>query len=70
MYDLRDYQGALAALAAGAFEPRRMITGHVGLDALPSIFEILRGRTDHCKVIITPGAADATHQANLNDGAS
>jgi threonine dehydrogenase-like Zn-dependent dehydrogenase len=56
MYDLQDYQGALAALSAGALDPRRMITGHVGLDDLPATFEALRGRTDHCKVIITPGA--------------
>jgi threonine dehydrogenase-like Zn-dependent dehydrogenase len=56
MYDLQDYQGALAALSAGALDPRRMITGHVGLDDLPTTFEALRGRTDHCKVIITPGA--------------
>ncbi len=53
-YDLRTYRQVIANLAAGALEPRAMITRHVDLDALPAAFSALRGRSQHCKVLIHP----------------
>jgi len=53
-YDLRTYRQAIATLAAGATEPRAMITQHVDLDALPTAFAALRERSTHCKVMIHP----------------
>ena len=53
-YDLRTYRQAIATLAAGATEPRAMITQHVDLDALPAAFAALRERSEHCKVMIHP----------------
>lgn len=53
-YDLRTYRQTIATLAAGATEPRAMITGHVDLDGLPPAFAALRERSPHCKVMIHP----------------
>ncbi|MFO1376247.1 MAG: alcohol dehydrogenase catalytic domain-containing protein [Steroidobacteraceae bacterium] len=53
-YDLRTYRQAIATLAAGATEPRAMITEHVDLDGLPTAFTALRERSAHCKVMIHP----------------
>ena len=53
-YDLRTYRQAIATLAAGALEPRAMITDHVDLDGLPAVFSALRERSQQCKVLIHP----------------
>jgi (R,R)-butanediol dehydrogenase/meso-butanediol dehydrogenase/diacetyl reductase len=50
----QDYEDALDALAAGAAEPRLLVTGTIGLDATPDMFESLRKRTRQCKVLIAP----------------
>jgi len=56
VYDRREYEIAIDALAAGGVEPRSMITQTVGLDALPEAFEGLRARSDQCKVMLDPWA--------------
>jgi (R,R)-butanediol dehydrogenase/meso-butanediol dehydrogenase/diacetyl reductase len=53
-YDLRTYRQAIATLAAGAVDPRAMITEHVDLDGLPAAFTALREGSQHCKVMIHP----------------
>lgn len=54
MYDRDDYRMALEHVAADTRAARAMVTGHVGFAQLPALFEQLRGRTDHCKVMIDP----------------
>ena len=55
-YGLKDFQQAVDAMDAGGIEPRCMITGTIGMDAVPASFERLRGRTPHCKVQVDPWA--------------
>lgn len=50
----QDYEDALDALAAGSVEPRLLVTGTIGLDETPGVFESLRKRTHQCKVLIAP----------------
>ena len=45
---------ALDALGAGAAEPRLLVTGTIGLDETPEMFEALKHRTHQCKVLIAP----------------
>jgi (R,R)-butanediol dehydrogenase/meso-butanediol dehydrogenase/diacetyl reductase len=52
----QEYEAALDALNAGAPEPRLMLTGLASLEDTPSVFEGLRQRTTHCKVMIAPNA--------------
>ena len=56
LYSLEEYQITLDTLAEGSVEPRVMVTDTVGFSRLPSIFEELRGRSPHCKVMIDPWA--------------
>jgi len=53
-FTLADFQQSLDAMAAGALEPRLMITDTVGIDAAPAAFEGLKHRTNQCKVLIAP----------------
>jgi (R,R)-butanediol dehydrogenase / meso-butanediol dehydrogenase / diacetyl reductase len=50
----QDYEEALDALAAGAAEPRLLVTDTIPLEATPDTFEGLRNRTHQCKVLIAP----------------
>ena len=50
----QDYEQALDALGAGAAEPRLLVTGTIGLDETPEMFEALKHRTHQCKVLIAP----------------
>ncbi|MFM5922571.1 MAG: alcohol dehydrogenase catalytic domain-containing protein [Novosphingobium sp.] len=50
----QDYEHALDALGAGAAEPRLLVTGTIGLDETPAMFEALKQRTHQCKVLIAP----------------
>jgi (R,R)-butanediol dehydrogenase/meso-butanediol dehydrogenase/diacetyl reductase len=49
-----DFEDALGALVAGATEPQLMISDTIALDAVPTVFEGLKRRTDQCKVLIAP----------------
>ncbi len=53
-FTVQDYQEALDALAAGRAEPRMLVTGTIGLEETPEVFESLRKRTHQCKVLIAP----------------
>ena len=53
-FTLSDYQNALDALASGAAEPGLLVTDTIGLDAVPDVFELLKTRTEQCKVLIAP----------------
>jgi (R,R)-butanediol dehydrogenase/meso-butanediol dehydrogenase/diacetyl reductase len=49
-----EYQASLDALAAGAIEPRMLVTGTIALADTPEVFESLKRRTSQCKVLIAP----------------
>ena len=49
-----EYEAALDALDRGAAEPRLLVTGTISLAATPDVFELLRQRTEQCKVLIAP----------------
>jgi len=55
-YTVGDFQYVAQVLARGALEPRAMITQHVSLDEVPSVFEALRTPSGQCKVMIHPWA--------------
>lgn len=50
----QEFEAALDALAMGAIEPRALVTGTVSLDQTPEMFESLKRRSGHCKVLIAP----------------
>jgi len=50
----QEYEATLDALEQGAMEPRALVTGTVGLEATPEIFESLKRRSGECKVLIAP----------------
>lgn len=50
----QEYEAALAALGAGAMEPRLLVTDTISLSDTPEIFESLKRRTSQCKVLIAP----------------
>jgi (R,R)-butanediol dehydrogenase/meso-butanediol dehydrogenase/diacetyl reductase len=49
-----EYQASLNALAAGAVEPRLLVTDTISLAETPDVFESLKRRTSQCKVLIAP----------------
>jgi len=49
-----EYVAALAALEAGAAEPRLLVTETISLADTPDIFETLKRRSGQCKVLIAP----------------
>ena len=50
----QEYEAALAALDAGAIEPRLLVTDTISLVDTPNVFERLKHRTQQCKVLIAP----------------
>lgn len=57
VYEKRDFQYTAGIMAAGEHAPRAMITGTVSLEAMPAMFESLRGPTAECKVMVAPWGA-------------
>ncbi len=53
-FTVPEYQASLDALAAGAIEPRRLVTDTISLAETPEVFESLKRRTSQCKVLIAP----------------
>jgi 2-desacetyl-2-hydroxyethyl bacteriochlorophyllide A dehydrogenase len=53
-YTRDEFAMVLDLLAAGRIDAGPLITGVVGLDALPAMFEALREPGDHAKVLIDP----------------
>jgi (R,R)-butanediol dehydrogenase/meso-butanediol dehydrogenase/diacetyl reductase len=53
-FTVPEYQASLDALAAGAMEPRLLVTGTISLADTPEVFESLKRRTHQCKVLIAP----------------
>ncbi len=51
-YSVGDYQRTISELTSKTVGPRAMVTGGVNLTDLPPLFESLRGRADHCKVVV------------------
>ena len=49
-----EFEAALDALDRGAAEPRLLVTDTISLAATPDVFELLRQRTEQCKVLIAP----------------
>ncbi|MCB2066323.1 MAG: alcohol dehydrogenase catalytic domain-containing protein [Erythrobacter sp.] len=53
-FTVPEYEAALAALEAGAAEPRVMVTETISLTDTPQVYESLKRRTEQCKVLIAP----------------
>jgi (R,R)-butanediol dehydrogenase/meso-butanediol dehydrogenase/diacetyl reductase len=53
-FTVPEYQASLDALAAGAIEPRLLVTDTITLGDTPAVFESLKRRTSQCKVLIAP----------------
>lgn len=53
-YSMQEFTLVANVFDAGCVEPRAMITDRVSLDALPEMFEALRNRSTHCKVMVNP----------------
>ena len=53
-YQQEDFAAVLAALAAGQVDAGAMVSRVIGLDALPDMFEALRGPNPEAKVLIDP----------------
>jgi (R,R)-butanediol dehydrogenase/meso-butanediol dehydrogenase/diacetyl reductase len=53
-FTVPEYQASLDALAAGAMEPRLLVTDTISLTDTPEVFESLKRRTSQCKVLIAP----------------
>ena len=53
-FTVPEYQASLDALAAGAIEPRLLVTDTISLAETPEVFESLKRRTHQCKVLIAP----------------
>jgi threonine dehydrogenase-like Zn-dependent dehydrogenase len=55
-YTREEFAMVLAMLASGQIDAAPLITGVIGLDAVPSTFEALRRPGSHAKVLIDPSA--------------
>ena len=53
-YTAGDYDHVMRTLLEDDPGPRAMVSSTVGLDALPERFELLRGSTTECKVMVKP----------------
>jgi (R,R)-butanediol dehydrogenase/meso-butanediol dehydrogenase/diacetyl reductase len=53
-FTVPEYQASLDVLAAGAIEPRLLVTDTIALADTPQVFESLKRRTNQCKVLIAP----------------
>ena len=53
-FTVPEYRASLDALAAGAIEPRLLVTDTISLADTPEVFESLKRRTSQCKVLIAP----------------
>jgi (R,R)-butanediol dehydrogenase/meso-butanediol dehydrogenase/diacetyl reductase len=53
-FTVPEYEEALAALDAGAVEPRLLVTDTISLSDTPEVYESLKRRTEQCKVLIAP----------------
>ena len=53
-YDREEFAMVLDLLAAGRIDPTPLVTGVIGLDAVPTMFEALRHPSGHAKVLIDP----------------
>ena len=53
-FTVPEFQASLDALAAGAIEPRLLVTDTIALSDTPEVFESLKRRTSQCKVLIAP----------------
>jgi (R,R)-butanediol dehydrogenase/meso-butanediol dehydrogenase/diacetyl reductase len=56
-YALDEFRHAVDVLDRGRVEPRLMISETIGLDALPAMFEAMRGGSSHTKVHVDPWQA-------------
>ena len=53
-YTRDEFALVLDLLASGLIDPTPLITGVIGLDETPAMFEALRHPGDHAKVLIDP----------------
>jgi threonine dehydrogenase-like Zn-dependent dehydrogenase len=55
-YDPAEFEASLRSIAEGEIDVTVMITGEVGLDAVPEAFAQLAHPDEHCKILVVPGA--------------
>jgi threonine dehydrogenase-like Zn-dependent dehydrogenase len=55
-FTMAEFEMALQALGPGSHRPQALVTGRIGITAVPDTFEKLKRRTTECKVLITPAA--------------
>ena len=53
-YTQAEFGQVLDMLASGRIEAGAMVTGVIGMDALPAMFEALRTAGAHAKVLVDP----------------
>ncbi len=53
-FGMPEFERTLDALNAGQAAPLALVSGTVGLDAMPEAFEALRVRSGQCKVLVDP----------------
>jgi (R,R)-butanediol dehydrogenase/meso-butanediol dehydrogenase/diacetyl reductase len=56
-YERRDFERTVDLLARGALRPGAMVTGRIGLDAVPAAFDALARPSDQGKLLVVPWAA-------------
>jgi threonine dehydrogenase-like Zn-dependent dehydrogenase len=53
-YDPMEFAASLRSIAEGEIDVAPMITGRVGLDAVPDAFRSLANPEQHCKILVVP----------------
>jgi threonine dehydrogenase-like Zn-dependent dehydrogenase len=53
-YDPMEFAASLRSIAEGEIDVAPMITGRVGLDAVPDAFGQLANPDQHCKILVVP----------------
>jgi threonine dehydrogenase-like Zn-dependent dehydrogenase len=53
-YDPMEFAASLRSIAEGEIDVAPMVTGRVGLDAVPDAFRSLANPEQHCKILVVP----------------
>ncbi len=51
-YGIADFLHVVDALENEEMGPKALVSGRISLDEMPDVFETLRGRSPHCKVVV------------------
>ncbi|MEU8525908.1 hypothetical protein AB0C77_09995 [Streptomyces sp. NPDC048629] len=59
-YPPEEFPKTLRRIAAGKVDAAGLITGEVGLDGVPDAFAALADPAEHIKILVRPGAREAS----------